>query len=206
MRILDRLLGRQATAPAETRFPQFFAPAARDEVVALDTETTSLDPRRAEILSIAALRVRNNRILASRPFSVLVKPEGAIGADAICVHHLRAIDVANGLTPAEAFARLAEFVGGRPLVGYYLDFDIAVLNRALAGLGAPPLPNRRIEVSGLYYDWAVRVNPALRLYGDLDLRFETILKTLHLPPVPRHDPLNDALGAAMMYLALKDRR
>ena len=49
--------------------------------------------------------------------------------------------------------------GGRPLVGYYLEFDMGMLNKYVRPLIGAPLPNRRIEVSSLYYDWRARQVP-----------------------------------------------
>ena len=100
----------------------------------------------------------------------------------------------------EAIPRVLEFVGPRPLVGYFLEFDVAMLNRHVRPLIGIPLPNRQIEVSRLYYDWrAAQVPPG----GNIDLRFETIRERLDLPRRAAHDAFNDALLAAMMYLRLK---
>ena len=93
------------------------------------------------------------------------------------------------------------FVGGRPLVGYYVDFDIAMLDKYVLPLIGIELPNPRIEVSKLYYE---------RKYGDappntaIDLSFAAILKDLGVPPLAQHDAFNDALMSAMMYVALRD--
>jgi DNA polymerase-3 subunit epsilon len=65
------------------------------------------------------------------------------------------------------------------------------------------LPNRLIDVSELYYE---------RKYGKappgtaVDLRYASILADLCLPALPQHDSMNDALGAAEMYLILEDMR
>lgn len=48
----------------------FCAPDSR-EFVSLDCETTSLDPKRAELVTIAATRIIDNRILTSQPFEAL---------------------------------------------------------------------------------------------------------------------------------------
>ncbi len=62
-----------------------------------------------------------------------------------------------------------------------------------------PLPNRRIEVSALYYDARARRLPP---GSHIDLSFATIRKALDLPDLPEHDAFHDALAAAMMYLRL----
>ena len=120
--------------------------------------------------------------------------------ETILVHHLRPCDVAGAPPVAEAMRRVLDFVGPRPLVGYYLEFDVALLERHVRPLLGIGLPNARIEVSSLYYDWRARQLPA---GANIDLRFDTIRRTLDLPPRPAHDALDDALLAAMVYLRLK---
>jgi len=85
-------------------------------------------------------------------------------------------------------------------VGYYIDFDIAMLNRYVRRLIGCPLPNRRVEVSSLYYDWRARQLPP---GSNIDLRIETIRERLDLPRRAEHDAFNDALMAALIYLRLQ---
>jgi DNA polymerase-3 subunit epsilon len=40
---------------------------------------------------------------------------------------------------------------------------------------------------------------------DVDLSLHTILAELELPELPRHDPMNDAITAAMIFLKLNNR-
>ena len=118
------------------------------------------------------------------------------------VHGLRPCDFSNGLPLQDVLLEFLQFVRGRTLVGYYLQYDIAVLNKYLRPLMGAALPNRRIEVSGWYYDWRFAQYPG----AYIDLRWETMVKNLGLPTLPRHDAMNDAITAAMMYLALQPRR
>jgi DNA polymerase III subunit epsilon len=100
----------------------------------------------------------------------------------------------------DAIRRVLEFVGPRPLIGYFLEFDMGMLNKYVRPLIGARLPNPRVEVSSLYYDWrAAQVEPG----GNIDLRFETIRQRLELPRRAAHDAFNDALLTAMMYLRLK---
>jgi DNA polymerase-3 subunit epsilon len=184
------------------RFPQLFTPDRSGEVVALDTETTTLDRREAELVSIGAVVIRGNRILASRRLELVVRPRRAVSAASVRVHRLRPIDAAAGVPAEAALQQLIDFIGARPLVGYYLEFDLGVINRALYDWAEVTLPNRAIEVSALYYDWKLGRSVFLRQYGDVDLRFETIRRDLGLPPFGRHDAVSDAVGAALMYLKL----
>ena len=165
-------------------------------------ETTGLDTRSDEILSVAAVVVRGSRILTSEAFRAVVRPEDVGPSSAsIKVHGLRRRDVAEGRPMRLVLPELLRFIGGRPLLGYYIDFDATMLDRYVLMQIETKLPNPRIEVSRLYYD---------RKYGDappgttLDLRFATIRADLGIPDLGQHDAFSDAVMAAMMYLQLRD--
>ncbi|AOY01690.1 3'-5' exonuclease [Jeongeupia sp. USM3] len=185
----------------DPRFAALFDPPPAGECVSLDCETTSLDARSAELLSIAAVPVRDGRVLLSEKLVLTVRPEGPIDAGTIPIHRLRPQDVAEGLPAHEALARLLDFIGPRPLVGYYLEFDLAIINRHLKPWIGIALPNRAIDVSTLYYDRHVS---AYR--PEVDLSLDAMLETLQLPRWPRHDALGDAVTAALIYLKLAANR
>jgi len=178
-----------------------FEPPPPDEAVSVDCETTGLSTRKDDIVAVAAIRIRGNRILTSERFEATVKPRAKLNAEAIKVHHLREQDVATGRSMDEVLFELLRFIGSRPLVGFYLEFDVAMLNKHVRRLLGIELPNEQIEVSGIYY----------RLkYGDappgtqVDLRFISIMTDLGLPLLDQHDAYSDALMTAMMYLKLRD--
>ncbi|CAK0742171.1 DNA polymerase III subunit epsilon [Gammaproteobacteria bacterium] len=168
------------------------------ELVAFDTETTSLDPITAEILSIGAVRLRGNQIFSGEALELLVKPNGIISADSIKVHHLRHVDLQHGMEPREAIAQFLEFIGARPLVGYFLKFDIAMIEKYLRPWLGIGLPNRRVEISGLYHQYVSARHPERAV----DLRFDSLLRDLDLPLLGAHNALSDALMTAMAYLKL----
>ena len=179
--------------------------APPQEWVSIDCETTGLDRRRDEIISIGAVRIVGERILTSEALSLLVKPTRAISADSVRVHRLREQDVAQGLEPEEAMRRLLHFVGARPLVGYYLEFDVAMINRTLKRTLGLTLPQEKIEVSRLYYDHVFQQLPPHKQQEntEIDLRFATIMDALGLPTREAHDALNDAVMAALAFIKLR---
>lgn len=188
----------------DSRWQCLFEPI-EDEWVSLDCETTSLNVKEAEILSIGAVKIQGSRILTSESFYRIVRPEVAPTAESIGIHGLRPIDVMKGIPLEQALFELLEFIGGRGLVGYYLEYDVAMINKFLKPLIGCRLPQRQVEVSGLYYDWCLRRHPD----SYVDLRLQSILDELNIPTLARHDALNDAVTAAMIYqvmLARKHRR
>ena len=172
-----------------------------DEYVALDCETTSLNPKEAEILSIAAVKIKRHRIMLTEKMECIVRPEGRIKPDTIPIHGLRQQDVEQGVSVTESMQQLIQFIGSRPIIGYYLEFDMAVINRHIKPWLGIHLPNRCIDVSGLYYDQQVS-----GYCPEVDLRLSSILKTLNLPDIPRHTALNDAITAALIWLKLTAKK
>lgn len=188
---------------SDPRWRALFTEDPSGEVVSVDCETTGFDTKLDDIISISAIKIAGNRILTSQAFNAYVRPEAEMRADAIRVHQLRAVDVANARPMDEVLPEFLDFLGGRPLVGYWIDYDAAMLDRYVKRLYGFNLPNRRIEVSGLYYD---------RKYGDapqgtqIDLTFAAITRDLGLRTLALHDAFNDALSAGEMYVQLVDMK
>lgn len=191
--------------------PEFrfmFERPPEQEWVSLDCETTGLNVRTDEIVSIGAVRIVGDRIMTSERLELLVRPEKGVSAESVRIHRLREQDLEQGLPIDEALKRLMHFIGSRPLVGYYLEFDLAMLNRALFPLLGQGLPQPAIEVSSLYYDHKFRQLPAYQQQANapIDLRFATLMRDLGLPVRDAHDALNDAVMAAMAFIKLRHLR
>lgn len=188
----------------DPRYAFLWDPPPADEWVTLDCETTGLDTRRDEIVAIAAVRIRGNRLLTSERLELLVRPEKrSVSPEAVRVHLLRERDLAQGISPEDAMHRLLHFIGSRPLVGYFLEFDVAMINRVLFPMLGMGLPQPKIEVSGLYYDYKNRQRTGYEREAAIDLRFDTLMKDLGLPTRPAHDALNDAVMAGLAFLKLR---
>lgn len=175
-----------------------FEEAPLDEVIVFDTETTGLNPKKDEILSIGAVKIKGNKILMSQKFELFVKPTREVNEQSIKIHHIRNIDLQNGCEPHDAIAQFLHFIGSRPLVGYYIEFDAKMINKYIKPWLGITLPNAQIEVSGLYHDKKIKRIPD----GVIDLRFDVMMKELDLPIFGKHDALNDAVMTAMMYVKL----
>jgi len=198
-RWIKRRLYRATLRDPSYRF--MFDPGPPDEAVAIDCETTGLDRSRDEVIAIAAVKIRGTKILASERFAATVRSDAKMSAAAIKVHRLFEADVVVGRPVDEVIPELLRFISGRPLIGYYLEFDVAMLDKHVRRLLGFELPNPRIEVSELYYE---------RKFGDappgsqVDLSFAAIMDDLKLPMLDQHDAYSDALMTAMIYLVLRD--
>jgi DNA polymerase-3 subunit epsilon len=192
----------------DPEFRFMFEPPPPNEWVAIDCETTGLNVRTDEIISIGAVRIVGNRIMTSERLELLIRPEHRVSADSVVIHRLRDRDLEHGLSAEEAVKKLMRFIGSRPLVGYYLEFDVAMLHRAIWPILGMGLPQPKIEVSALYYDYKFRQLPPYQQQANaaIDLRFATLMSDLGLPLREAHDALNDAVMAALAFIKLRQLR
>jgi DNA polymerase-3 subunit epsilon len=182
----------------DNSFSYLFDEDKSGEYIVFDTETTGLNPKIDEILSIGAVKIRDNKILTSQTFEVYLKNSKEISPKSIQIHRIRPIDLKNAKEPEIAIKEFLEFIGSRPLVGYYLEFDVEMINKYVRPLLGISLPNKMIEVSELYFDKTISLIPQ----GNIDLRFDTILKNCAVPKMGGHNAVNDAIMTAMIYLKL----
>ncbi|NOH81658.1 3'-5' exonuclease [Vibrio sp. RE86] len=179
-------------------YQALFATVTKGEYVSLDCETTSLDPNRAELVTIAATKIIDNRIITSKPFEVRLRAPQSLDSGSVKIHHIRHQDLVDGIDEKQALIQLLDFIGNRPLVGYHIRYDKKILDLACRKQLGFPLPNPLIEVSQIYHDKLERHLP--NAYFDLSL--DAICKHLDLPMQNKHDALQDAISAALVFVRL----
>ena len=183
----------------DNRFNYLLDEYEGDEYVCFDCETTGLNTKKDEIISIGAIIIKDNKILHSRKFERFVKTEQPLSAESIKIHHIRECDIENALNIDDVIYEFLDFVGNRPLVGYYLEFDCAMVNKYIKPKIGIKLPNKQYEVSEIYFDQMIKKTPG----ANIDLRFDIIMDRLNLPRLGKHDAINDVIMTAMIFLKLK---
>ncbi len=182
------------------KYINLFDASIKDEYICLDCETTGLNPKKDEILSIGAVIIKENKILIRKTLNIFVKPSRNVTEESIKIHHIRTIDLENAIDPKDAILELLDFIGNRSIVGYYIKFDIAMISKYTKKYIGIRLPNHSIEVSSMYY----KTRPRNSEYAFVDLKFDTIMKELNIPELGKHDALNDAIMTSMIFLKLRE--
>ena len=96
-----------------------------EEWVALDVETTGLSPEDDEIIEVGAVRFRGAETLDT--FHSLVNPNRKIGAFIRRYTGITQQEVDAAAPFSKVAGRLESFVGGLPIVGHNVDFDLGFL-------------------------------------------------------------------------------
>jgi len=185
----------------QSAWQALLAPYRGEELVSLDLETTGLDTRQDRILALAAIPVRDGRVCLSERFSTLVQPGRSFGIDSIRHHRLRPADLVDAPRLEQVLPEFLRWLGNRPVLGYCIRFDLAMLAGPARALTGFPLVNDRIDLAFEYARHRRRIQPE----AEPDLSLEGIGKALAVPALGRHTALGDATTVAAAWLALQSR-
>jgi CBS domain-containing protein len=163
------------------------------DAVAFDTETTGLDPARARIIELGAMRVAAGRVDASDSFHSLVDPHEPIPPASTKIHGIDAARVTGAPDFAAAWPKLAAFFGDLPLIGHTIDFDMAALAAETKRAGINFRRPRTIDIRSL----AEFARPNLPGFS-----IEHLAAWLGLEVEQRHSALGDAATTARIFVAL----
>lgn len=96
-------------------------------MIAIDIETTGLNPREDKITEIAAVRFNGDVIIDE--FQSLVNPNKPIPSNVIQLTHITNDMVRNAPQVLEVIPKLAQFVGKEPVIGHNIAFDLSFLQQ-----------------------------------------------------------------------------
>jgi DNA polymerase-3 subunit epsilon len=168
------------------------------EYVAMDLETTGLDPRKDHILSFGLLVIKGTRIDLSTARHLLVRTSRDIPEESAVIHQITHDQMAQGGDIADLLPLVLEAMAGRVLVAHHARIEIGFISAACEGLYGlrPPIPTVDTQTVALrlFQRRDITVAPKeLRLHG--------LRERYNLPRYPAHNALSDALSAAELFLA-----
>ena len=198
--IIGRLMARVWRRSADGRAPRVApsAPLAQLPLVAIDCETTGLDPRRDRIVSIAALSIHEGLRVAEAPsLDTIVDPGVPIPPVATAIHGMDADTVAGAPSFAEVHPSIVEALSGSVVVGHHVGFDLAILAQEARRAGLP-------WVEPPHLDTAALVAGVAHIGGELDLA--ALLHRFGIANTGgRHTASGDARMAADLFVELARR-
>ena len=112
--------------------------------IALDTETTGLDPNTGDrIVEIGCVEMENH-IPTGESLQIFVNPERDIPEDSQRIHGITDEFIADKPIFAKIADTFLDFIGDAVLVIHNADFDVKFLNAEFARLDMPPLSMDRV--------------------------------------------------------------
>ncbi len=169
------------------------------EIVALDLETTGLDPKKDSILSFGLVHLKHNGIRLNTAWHEIIQIEGQIPEASAVIHHITDDDAAAGKPLEELLPKLLSRLAGKVILVHYKNIEQNFMDAACRKFYGAPFIIPIIDTLPI----------ALRL---LELRNHTIqpgnLRLFNLRPhfgLPHykaHNALYDALATAELFLAI----
>ena len=152
----DRLVLRPDGRWTLAQLPVSTSGGMLSEFVAIDVETTGLQPLRQRVIEVALIRFRDGDIVER--FSTLINPDKRIPKFITALTSINDEQVSESPRFAEVAATVEAFLQDALLVGHNVGFDIGFLNAELGRTGRLQLINERLDTMGL----SSRLVPGLR--------------------------------------------
>ena len=187
---LQQLVAHSIPGPA-ARFTEL-------ELVALDLETTSLDPASADILSGGWVVIRGGRVDLDTAASCLVRPSGDVGSSA-SVHGLTDTVVEAGQDWSIVLGKIVETLTGRVLLVHHAGLDKALLDRLCRQRFGIPLLVPVVDTLALEHR---RQRRRHHVDDAKSLRLSDLRAEYNLPHYAAHDSLVDAIATAELLIAM----
>jgi DNA polymerase-3 subunit epsilon len=175
------------------------APVRDVAFLAVDVETTGLDPRRDHVLAMGWVPVIDGEVVLRDAREVLVRPPAGVSVgESANFHGLTddGLEVASGLR--DGLPELLEALRGRVLVAHHAPLELGFLAHAVRAVYGARLPVTAVDTMQLQH--RLVVGP----HGDVTpgaLRLDAARRHLGLPRYTAHRASIDAIATAELLLA-----
>lgn len=179
-------------------FPTPGSDCRKLQFVALDLETTGLDPQRDDILSVGLVELNGMQIDLGSATHRLVRTDRAIPENSAVIHHITDDRAASGEELETVVGDLLQLLAGKILIAHHARVEMEFLGRACehyfgSRFLMPVVDTLQIERRRLE-----RRNQTFRAK---QMRLAELRERYHLPRYRLHNALSDALAAAELFLA-----
>ena len=181
-------------------FPPRRSDLRRARFLALDLETTGLDPARDEIVSAAWVALEWDAIHLATAHHELVAPERAMPEASAVLHGITDDAAARGAPLRDVLVELLAALAGRVLVAHNAPFELAMVDAACMRLLGGRFVAPAVDTMDLARGW-LESRGAPALPGAASLRLAAVRRRHNLPRYRAHDALSDAVAAAELFLA-----
>jgi len=162
-----------------------------DDYVCIDIETTGLSPARESIIEIAAYRMREGAM--DDAFVSFVRPDKHVSSFITSLTGITDADVEDAPLPSEVLPDLKDFVGGDPILGHNVSFDMNFIHDACLREGIEPIGNDFFDTKNIA-KWGL---PGLE-----NGRLETVAEYLSIPLGVHHRAGADVETTVRCYEAM----
>ncbi|MBK8437479.1 MAG: DNA polymerase III subunit epsilon [Austwickia sp.] len=197
----DRALASLPVGPLraliEQPTPDLDSPLSELRLLAIDLETTGLDPRKDHLLSVGYVAVDGLSITLGTAGSAVIRADVEVGQSAV-VHGLTDDTVAAGQDLEEVLPEVLAALQGRVLLAHFASIEQRFLGAACKRMYGHAPDYVVVDT----FELQQRITTAaFRHVREGALRLDTSRAHFGLPRYKAHEALTDALACAELYLA-----
>ncbi len=160
--------------------------------IVLDTETTGVDKTKDSILSIAAIKIKNFKIV--NIYNVFVNPEVKIPEESKKYHRIDDEFLKDKPKIYEIIPDFLKFIGKNAIiVGHHIKFDLDIINREILRYFNSTIKNPIID-TGDIFRFLHKVDKKVSL--------DEIIQKYLSKCVDRHSALGDALVTGEVFIKM----
>lgn len=200
---IPRLAGFYAAGVVDGRSTLAEAP-----LVALDLETTGLDPERCAIVSIGLVPFSLDRIQVAGARYWVVRPRRSLASESVLIHRITHEELERAPRFSAVLPELLDALTGRVVVVHYRQIERPFLDQVCRrwmgeGLQFPLIDTMVLEAWALKRtrSWAERLGARVGLHRRRSLRLGACRERYHLPSYTAHHAMTDALATAELFQA-----
>ena len=169
------------------------------EIVALDLETTGLDPAKDSILSFGLVNIRGSSIHLDTAWHEIIKVEKEMPESSAVIHPIPDDQSAAGKPLEELLPALLQRLAGKVMLVHYANIEQNFLDAACRELYGSPFLISTIDTLVLGRRLLELRNHTIQ---PGNLRLFNLRPLYGLPMYRAHNALYDALATAELYLAM----
>jgi len=197
----ERLARKAPSGPLRaflsTAFPSPHTPIDRVPILAVDFETTGLDPARDHLLSVGRVEIVRGRVELRTARHQVIQSRRALAGDNVAIHQLTDDQVAEGRPLDAVITDLLRELAGKVLLAHHAAVETGFLKEACRRLyGMAPL----FPVIDTLHLAKRQLERRNQPYQGSELRLFNLREKYGLPRYRAHNALCDAIATAELFL------
>jgi len=174
-------------------------PIEQAPIVSLDLETTGLDPRKDDIVSVGLVEMQHDRIRLNSTWHQLIRLQRELPHQSVVIHNITDDQMQQGQPLAEVLPEILRRLTGKIMLVHYKSVEQHFLNAACQQLYGAPFVIQTIDTLELGMRVFELQNHTIQ---PTDLRLFNLRPRYNLPLYRAHNAMIDALATAELFLAL----
>lgn len=173
--------------------------------VCFDSESTSLDPSSARLLSLAAVSISSKGIDVQSSLNCFIHWEGEEKPENVEIHGVTNQQSKHGIPPEDVIKIFLSYIEGSVLIAHNISFDKAMFEAIFKKYFGPlKLKNPLLDTARM----AIRLELAPMErdnYNSDDYTLDALFDRYNILPLERHSALGDAYSTALLFMKLKEK-